>query len=51
LPVEIAKRKGLNLEKKRVAQIAGHALPNLYGKDIVPDGEKGAQHRNAKHRQ
>ena len=42
LPVEVAERKGLDLEKKRIPQIARHAFPHLNRQDAVSDRDHGA---------
>jgi len=47
--IEVGKGECLNPGEKGVTQIAGHALPDLDGEDVVYDGEQHAQKRNAEH--
>ena len=49
--IEIGEGEGLDPGEKRIAQIAGHALPDLHGQDVVADGEQRAQERDAEHQQ
>ncbi len=42
LLIEIGERKGLDPGEKRFTQVAGHAFPDVNGKDVVADGKKRA---------
>ncbi len=50
-PIQVAERKGLDLEEDRLTHIAAHPFADLDRVVIVADGKDGIQDRNAQHQE